>query len=162
MLKGYLFSVLVLITLIDGASVLAQESRPETGTFGKDTIRDGLGELTIINDNHKLDALAVLTNLYKVPLIAVYIRSNESFKISGIVDGTYGLYFKLGNKWYGNSVKFTEKGGQYRLDRSIDFKTTQTSGGVEYSTWTVALEEAVPDANMAAGKVPVSEEDFPM
>lgn len=162
MFKGYMLSVFVLVTLICGASVQAQESRPETGTFVKDTMRGGLGELTIINDNHKQDALAVLTNSDKAALIAVFIRSDESFTISGIADGTYDVYFKLGNKWDSNSAKFSEKGDHYRLDRPIVFETTQTLDGIEYCAWTLALKNAVDNANMAARKVPVSESEFPI
>ena len=149
-----------MVAVLSGALVQADESRPETGTFTKDTLRNGHGELTIINDNNKMDALAVLTASNKNALIAVYIRSNESFKIVGIPDGTYEMYFKLGNKW-DNIAKFKEKGGQYRLDRPMDFKTTWNSRGMEYSTWTLAIEGAVPNSNVASGKVSVPEEEFP-
>ena len=166
MFKRSLRLIYVLLVLISGASVLAQDSRPHTGTLIKDTVRGGLGELTIINDNHNLDALVMLTSPDKVPQISVFIRSGELLKISGIADGTYDVYFKLGNKWDGSSAKFTENGGHYRLDRPLVFETTRTSTShtikTGYTTWTVALEEAVPDANIAARKVAVSEDEFPI
>jgi hypothetical protein len=160
MKKRYLFLFLVLVAVLSGALVQAQESRPETGTFVKDTLRNGYGELTIINNNEKMDGLAVLTTSNKHPLVAVYIRSNESFKIVGITDGTYEMYFKLGNKW-DSIAKFEEKGGQYRLDRLIDFKTTWISRKIEYSSWTIPIDESVPNTSVAAGKVSVTEEEFP-
>ena len=156
MQKRYLISFLVLVAVLSGASVQAQESRPETGTFVKDTLRNGFGEFTIINDNHKMDALAALTDSKKHTLVAVYIRSNESFQIPGIMDGTYEMYFKLGNKW-DSIAKFKVKGGQYRLDRPIDFKTTWESRKTIYSTWTLAMEEAVLNSNV----VSMPEEEFP-
>ena len=166
MTRKFLLLAFVLAAIICEASVLAQDARPDTGTFMKDILRDGLGELTIINNNHKQDALVILTSTDEKPLVAVFIRSDDSFKISGISDGTYDIFFKLGNKWDSNSAKFAEKGGHYRLDRPIAFETTMTPTSdtitTRYTTWTLALEEAVPDANMTAGKVPVSEEEFPI
>ena len=163
MIKNFLLLIPILVTISSIASVQAQEpQRPNTGTFVKDQVRDGYGELTIINDNSMQDALVVLTDTAKVPRIAVYIRSGDSFTISGIVDGTYEVYFKFGNKWDGSSTNFVERGNQYRLGRPIDITTTWKSDRVEYNIWKLALEEAVPNANMAIGKVPVSEWEFPI
>jgi len=159
--KRYLLSTFILMSLIVGAIVQAQEYRPGTGTFIKDMQRNGLGELTIINDDSRRDALAVLADLNKEPFIKVFIRAGESFKISGIDDGLYNMYFKLGNKWNQVDSKFLEDEIRYKLDRSLEFKTEETPDGILYSTWTVALKEAVSDANEAVGKVPVSEEEFP-
>jgi len=139
----------------------SQESRPETGTFMKDTQRDGLGRITIINDNNKMDALAVLTDLTKKPLISVYIRGGESFNISNIKDGSYDLYFKLGNQWNQDNSKFSENEARYKLGEPLQFTTKETWDGTQYSTWTISLAEAVPDANRTIDKVPVSVEEFP-
>ena len=127
----------------------------------RDTARSGLGELTIINDNSKQDALAMLTNLEEDPFIAVFIRAGESFNITGLEDNTYDMYFKLGNKWNDSQFKFLENERRYKLDRSLLFETSETSDRITCTTWTVALEEAAPNANEAAGKIPLSEEEFP-
>jgi hypothetical protein len=60
----------------------------------KDTIRNGHGELTVINDNSQMDAVALLNVLNttdKGPILAAYIRSKDSFTISGIEDGSHDI-----------------------------------------------------------------------
>jgi hypothetical protein len=47
------------------------------------------------------------------------------------------------------------------LDKSIPFETIVRSNGIEYSTWTIALEAASPNANEAEQKKSVNEDDFP-
>jgi hypothetical protein len=141
---------------------VAIDVTPNTGTFLKDTIRKGYGKLTVIDDNPKMDAVAVLNPSNNGPKLAVYIGSNDSFTISGIEDGLYDMYFEIGNIWNSSSKKFTDKGGFYRLDRSLLFETTKGANRIEYRTWTVALEAAAPNANVAVGKVPISEEEFPI
>ncbi len=149
--------VLILIIL----PAFGQDYRPETGTFIKNTLRDGLGELTIINDNPQMDAVAVLNTADKGLFLAVYIRSKTSFTISGIEDGSYDVYFEMGNSWNSNSGRFSDEGGFYRLDRPLPFETIEKAEGIEYDGWTVALEAAVPDANQVGRKISVNEEEFP-
>lgn len=162
-IKRYLILISVLVVLVSAAAIQAQQYRPVTGIVSESSaIKDGLGEITIINDNGRMDALAVITNQDKEPLTKVFIRAGESFKITGIRDGWYDLYFKLGSNWSQDLSGFEENEQRYRLDRSLQFETIEDSTGISYSTWTVALEEAVADANEAMAKVPVSQEDFPV
>jgi len=87
------------ITLLSGIaamilcciSVLAQESRPDTGTFITESIMNGRGELDIIN-NGADDAVAALKeNKTGFVVAAVYIRGGDVFKLTGIESGRYDL-----------------------------------------------------------------------
>ena len=160
--KRYVISIFILIALVCAAAAQGQGYRPSTGTFIKDMQRYGLGELTIINDNSQKDALAVITGLNQEPLMKVFIRSKETFKISGISDGEYNVYFRIGNSWDQANSKFLENEVLYKLDRPLKFETEETWEGTSYSSWTIALEEAVSDANQAMERIPVPEEDFPI
>jgi hypothetical protein len=151
----------LIVLMLVSISVLA-EARPFTGTYMKDTISVGHGELKIINDNPQFDAVAVLKDTTdERHMLAIHIRSNESYKYSGIGEGSYNLYYEIGNNWNRSSNKFTDKVGFYRLDRSLLFKRTSIPNGYEYSIWTVALESAAPNANEPGQKVSVNEDDFP-
>ena len=152
---------IALILLLLPAVGLDFEYRPETGTFVKDTFRTGLGALTIINDNPMSDAVTVLNKRDEEAVLAVFIRSNTSFTISGIEDGSYDVYFEFGNTWNISTNRFTDVDGFYRLDRPLQFKTTERYEGLEYSVWTVALETALPEANEAGRTVLVDEGEFP-
>jgi hypothetical protein len=141
-------------------SVLAEEARPLTGTTFKVPKEEGHGALKIINDNPHMDAVAVLntTDTTDESLLAIYIRSNDSFTYSGIMDGWYNLYFETGNNWNSSSDKFTDKGGFYRLNRSLQYKTTSpVLNSFEYPVWTVALKSAALNANETARDVSVIE-----
>ena len=154
--------ILVMVLMLISISVLAEGARPFTGTYVKDSIGIGHGELKIINDNPQMDAVAVLKDTTdKTHMLAIYIRSNESYTYSGIGEGSYNLYYETGNNWNRSSDKFTDKVGFYRIDRSLLFKTTPIPNGYDYSIWTVALESAASNANESIQKVTVNEDDFP-
>lgn len=143
-------------------SVLADEARPPTGATFKEPVDIGHGMIEIINNNPHMDAVAVLKTTDALPTLAIYIRSNESAKYSGIMDGSYNMYFEMGNGWNSSSGKFTDKAGFYKLDGPLSFKTTSPRmNQFEYPFWTVALESAVPNANEALQRVSVNEDDFP-
>lgn len=137
-------SILLIIVaiLIFSSSALSQpDARPQNGTLIKDITRNGYGEL-IIHNNWTMDTVAVLTDGNVKPLIAVYIRSKESFNIERIEDGSYGLYFTVGNLWDGSDKKFRSVLGYYRYNPSLVFATTETETEIEYSIFELDLYEA--------------------
>jgi hypothetical protein len=148
----YALIVLMLISI----SVLAEEARPLTGTTFKLPKEEGHGILEIINDNPQMDAVAVLntTNTTDESPLEIYIRSNDTAKYSGIMDGWYNLYFETGNNWISSSDKFTDKGGFYRLNRSLQYETTSPAlNSFEYPVWTVTLNSTAINANESAREV---------
>ena len=116
-------------------------ARPETGTLIKDFARNGYGEL-IIHNNWTMDTVAVLTDSKVKPLLAVYIRSKDSYKITKIEDGSYGLYFTVGNLWDAQARKFRSVLGYYRYNPPLVFQTTETEKDIEYSIFELDLYEA--------------------
>lgn len=116
-------------------------ARPETGTLIKDVARSGYGEL-IIHNNWTMDTVAVLTDSKVKPILVVYIRSKDSYKIAKIEDGSYGLYFTVGNLWDEQARKFQSVLGYYRYNPSLVFQTTETDTDIEYSIFELDLYEA--------------------
>ena len=115
--------------------------RPETGTLIKDIARNGYGELKIHN-NWTMDTVAVLTDKKVKPILAVYIRSKDSYNITKIEDGSYGLYFTVGNLWDAQAKKFRSVLGYYRYNPPLVFQTTETEKDIEYSIFELDLYEA--------------------
>lgn len=139
------FASLILCSI----SIAQSSIRPETGTMIKDVARNGYGVLTIHN-NWTMDTVGVLTDDNLKPLIAVYIRSKDSFKFEKIDDGSYGLYFTIGNNWDANAKKFGDVLGYYRYNPSLVFQTTENDSDIEYSVFELDLYESessnfVPD-----------------
>ncbi len=144
-------------------SATAQDyERPETGTFIKDSERNGYGVLVVENNNPVLDnvtrdAVAMLTDADKNPIIAVYVREGESFEITGIEDGVFDFYFTVGDRWDDESARFSDP-EFYRTESPLPFETEIDGSQILYSQWTLTLEE-VPGGNEE--KVLVPEEGFP-
>jgi len=115
--------------------------RPETGDLIKDVVRNGYGQL-IIHNNWTMDTVAVLTGKDVKPLIAVYIRSKDSYEIEKIEDGSYGLYFTVGNLWDEKNRRFKSVLGYYHYNPTLDFQTNETDTDIEYSVYELDLYEA--------------------
>lgn len=130
-----------LLFLLCSTAISQPFDRPETGTLIKDVARSGYGEL-IIHNNWTMDTVAVLTDSKVKPLLIVYIRSKDSYKIGKIEDGSYGLYFTVGNLWDAQARKFQSVLGYYRYNPSLVFQTTETDTDIEYSIFELDLYEA--------------------
>ena len=136
-----LLVVTFVIFILCSLSVSQPVSRPETGTYIRDTQRDGYGLLTIHN-NWTMDTVAVLTDQNMEPLLVVYIRTGESLDITGIKDGDYSLYFTIGDQWDGSAGRFSNVYGYYRYNAPLPFVTDDSGDKIEYSIFELDLYEA--------------------
>ncbi|VVB64390.1 Uncharacterised protein [uncultured archaeon] len=127
--------------LLCSTAISQPVARPETGTLIKDVARNGYGEL-IIHNNWTMYTVAVLTDSKVKPLLAVYIRSKDSYKITKIEDGSYGLYFTVGNLWDAQARKFRSVLGYYRYNPPLVFQTNENETDIEYSIFELDLYEA--------------------
>jgi hypothetical protein len=143
--------------LLNMGTILAEDARPATGTFLKESPMDGRGVLSIINNGND-DAVAVLSEAGRGIKSAVFIRAEDNFNITGIDDGSYDLYFLQGQSWNSSTSRFDVGLRRSRTNEPMAFKTTSTAEGISYSMWDVTLEEV---ANGNVDKDPVSEEEFP-
>lgn len=89
-----------------------------------------------------MDTVGVLTDDKLKPLMAVYIRAEDSYKIEKINDGSYGLYFTVGNNWDANAKKFHDILGYFRHSDPIVFQTNENNSDIEYSVYELDLYEA--------------------
>jgi hypothetical protein len=137
--------------------IVVKESPPRrlsTGTIIRETgARNGLGQLTIGNDLD-LDAVAVLSQQEGSWVFAVYILNHDSHVITGVPDGSYELYFTVGEDWDAQQATFTRKRRLSRFDDPLTFTTTETT----YSGWSVTLH---PVTGGTATTETVPEDQFP-
>ena len=139
--RRFVLTITLAIFILCSLSVSVPSDRPETGTYIRDTQRDGYGLLTIHN-NWTMDTVAVLTDQNVKPLLVVYLRSKESLDITGIKDGDYGLYFTIGDRWDGQAGRFQNVHGYYRYNTPLLFVTDDTGNKIEYSIFELDLYEA--------------------
>jgi len=152
-----LFGVLAALTFCL-AACLAQGDRPDTGSVIKEGEMNGLCRLDIIN-NGTYDAVAYLCTIQKDVLSAVYIRNGEQFYLTGIEDGSYDLYFRIGESWNASAGRFDVNASSSRMDGPLVFETLKTPEGVKY-TWGQVTLNSVSGGNV--DMVNVTEEDFPV
>lgn len=128
--------------------------RLTTGTVIREVgARNGLGELTIEN-GLDVDAVAVLTQQGSSWLFAVYVLNHGTHTVGGIPDGTYELYFTLGEDWDAETAQFTRKRSLSRFEDTFPYSTTDTT----YAIWSVTLH-AVAGGSASTEGVP--EDTFP-
>jgi len=132
--------------------------RPLTGTIVQDTgQRSGPGEMSVDNGT-QFDGVAVLALSNDAPATAVYIRSGESFALTGIHDGTYYLFFTTGEDWDGDEALFMKNPRFQRFEDPFNFETTKTATGTQYSIWSVTLH---PTVGGTAATQPLRPDQFP-
>lgn len=132
----------------------APPRRLSNGTFIKQTASlTGDGELEI-NNGQDLDAVVVLTMLNDASLFAVYVRARDQFKIEGISDGTYKLFFMLGEDWDSVTGRFTRKARYQVFEDTFRYTTTSTTATI----WRITLH---PVAGGTGRTDSVSPQNFP-
>jgi len=113
--------------------------RLSNGTFVKEAVpRDGEGVLEIDNGND-LDAVAVMTTLTDTPIFSVYVQARSKFKVEGIRDGTYKLFFMLGEDWDSATGRFTRKARYQVVEDTFPYTTTSTTA----TLWRITLHTVV-------------------
>ena len=132
------------------ANIQLDTLRPLTGVLKSNQSGHGYGELTIENGTTR-DAVVILT-LGGDPVMAVYIRSGDSFMMKDIRDGTYFLYFSTGDEWNGEA--FTTTPSHKKFEDTFEF----TTGPTTYTTWSVTLQGVVGGT---ASTEDVDESEFP-
>ncbi len=123
--------------------------RPYTGII-KNSQGDGLGELSISNGT-VADTVAILAISQRETVMSAYIRAGDSFALKGIPDGTYYLYFSLGELWDGE--EFTQNRRNKRFEDKFSFSTDE-----KYVIWSVTLH---PVVGGTAETEEVAVDDFP-
>jgi len=107
--------------------------RPFTGLM-RSTQGDGLGEIELSNQSGR-DGVAVLATQDDQTAVSAFIRNGESFRMTGIRDSEYVLFFSTGSDWVGNQRRFTSGVSNQRFDDTFLFTTT----GGSYTIWEVSL-----------------------
>ncbi len=136
-LLAIVFTILILCSL----SASEPSERPETGTYIRDMDRDGYGILAIYN-NWTQDTVAVLTDRWDKPKVAVYLRAKDAYEIDGLKDGEYNLYFTIGNGWNSSEGKFEDVYGYYHYNDPMIFETNDLGDEIEYTILELDLYKA--------------------
>lgn len=112
--------------------------RLPNGHFVRSGRRGGRGTLTIDNGG---DSDAVITLAKgKHPIISVYVRKDKKYKVTGVGDGSYKVFFTGGVDWDGKARRFARKCAFQQFDDKLTFRTTRTATQIRWSTWEISLQ----------------------
>jgi len=115
---------------------------PYDSYFGKGTYNNKSGNIFVIDNSNKTDAVVLLVNAYSGRKVRnEYVRKGANFKMTGIPNGTYYLEWFSGNDWSPNlKVGSRFKGGfqsKASFTKTKDRNDWMSVDG--YKQWTLTL-----------------------
>lgn len=117
----------------------------------------GGGSLKVSNGTNR-DAYVKLIEPRSRILVGVfYVKSNSTFTLNQIPDGTYQVLFMLGEGWNPNTRSFTKNKRFAKFDKSLNFTTTPLINGIQYSAFQITLHPVVNGNTTTSG---VNEQEF--
>ncbi|WP_162795625.1 hypothetical protein [Nonomuraea lactucae] len=133
-----------------------QSRRLGNGSFVRRGSLNGRSSLQIHNGDSR-DAVVTLVR-GKSKVLSVYVRKKKKFKIRGVSDGSYKIFFTHGADWDGKSRAFTRDCSFERFQESVRFKTTFTATRIRWHDWRITLH-AISGGNARTSGV--DPDDFP-
>ena len=126
----------------------AEQILSEIGTESIDAVAGG--------ETAGIPFSAWLADRLMLPML--YVRKKAKFKISGVTDGSYRIYFTHGVDWDGKARSFTRECSFERFQSPVRFKTTYTATQIRWHDWRITLH-AITGGNAKTSKV--DPDDFP-
>ncbi|MFI7612781.1 hypothetical protein ACIBP6_16285 [Nonomuraea terrae] len=133
-----------------------QTRRLRNGSYISKGTLNGRGSLEINNGGTRDAVVTVVRGGGKV--FSVYVRKKAKFKVAGVRDGSYRIFFTHGVDWDGKAKAFTRDCSFEKFEESVSFKTTYTATQIRWHDWRITLH-AVDGGN--ARTSPVDPDDFP-
>ncbi|MGN9839971.1 hypothetical protein ACTMTI_17770 [Nonomuraea sp. H19] len=142
--------------VVDVKAGRKQTRRLGNGSFILKSTLNGRSSLEINNGATRDAVVTVMKGSSKA--LSVYVRKKAKFKIRGVRDGNYKIYFTHGVDWDGKSKAFTRECSFERFQKTVKFKTTFTATQILWHDWRITLH-AISGGN--ARTSPVDPDDFP-
>ncbi|MEV0383881.1 hypothetical protein [Nonomuraea sp. NPDC050643] len=142
--------------VVDVKAADRQSRRLRNGSFIRKGTLNGRSSLEIDNGGSRDAVVTVVRGGSKV--FSVYVRKKAKFKVRGVRDGSYKVYFTHGADWDGKGKAFTRDCSFERFQKTVKFKTTFTATQILWHDWRITLH-AITGGN--ARTSPVDPDDFP-
>ncbi|MFE3451911.1 hypothetical protein ACFXJ8_23620 [Nonomuraea sp. NPDC059194] len=126
-----------------------QTRRPANGRFLRSERLNGRSSLLIDNGGSRDAVVTVLRGKGKA--FSVFVRRKSTFKVTGVRDGTYEIFFTHGADWDGRA--FTRSCSFERFEKPVRFRTTYTATQIKWHDWRVTLH------SVTGGNAPTTDVD---
>jgi ribosomal protein S27E len=118
---------------------------------------EGRGSLSVFNGNSS-DAYIKLVDTLSNELVAsFYVKSNSTFTLEGVPDGSYKVIFASGEDWDSNTQSFTMNKSFTEFETTLNFRTIQYTDEIRYSIHEITLHQ-VENGNVMTSEV--DEQEF--
>jgi hypothetical protein len=115
-----------------GDPVPLPDYRLANGDVIDDNRQGGMGQLTVDNGN---DSDAVLKLVQGgTPVVSLYVGHGDKATLTRIPDGTYQVFFTIGDDWSVPDRLFTRSCEFSQFDNPISYNTIQESRGTATSS----------------------------
>ncbi|TMR90908.1 hypothetical protein [Nonomuraea basaltis] len=143
--------------VVDVKAGRKQTRRLSNGSFiRKGTTLNGRSSLEIDNGATRDAVVTVMRGGSKA--FSIYVRKKAKFKVRGVRDGNYKIYFTHGVDWDGKSKAFSRECSFERFQKTVKFKTTFTATQIRWHDWRLTLH-AISGGNAPTSTV--DPDDFP-
>lgn len=133
-----------------------QSRRLGNGSFVRRGTLSGRSSLQIHNGSSR-DAVVTLVR-GKSKKLSVYVRKKAKYKVNGVPDGSYKVYFTHGVDWDRAKRSFTRECSFERFQESVRFETVVTATRIRWHDWRITLH-AISGGNARTSGV--DPDDFP-
>ncbi|WP_157594257.1 hypothetical protein [Streptosporangium amethystogenes] len=110
-----------------------------------------------LSNGTRRDAVIVLVR-GKRKAVTVYVRKKSNFKIQGVRDGNYKIYYTFGEDWDSKARSFTRSCDFERFGKSVRFRTTYAGNQIRWTNWRITLH-SVTGGNVKPKRIKPG--DFP-
>ncbi|MGW4471852.1 hypothetical protein [Nonomuraea sp. NPDC004354] len=126
-----------------------QTRRPANGRFLRAERLSGRSSLLIDNGGSRDAVVTVMRG--KAKAFSVFVRKKSTFRVKGVRDGTYEIFFTHGIDWDGRA--FTRSCSFERFEKPVQFRTTYTATQIRWHDWRVTLH------SVTGGNAPTTDVD---
>lgn len=138
--KG-LGSVGITVDLAVPKTPKVQNRRLGNGNFVRPGNRSGRGRLEIDNGTESDTVITLAKG--RSAAFTVYVRSGSEFTVKGVRDGSYTIYYSVGEDWDAKSGSFTRNCGFKKFDDTAVFKTIYGGGYVQTTVQQIGLQPSI-------------------
>ena len=118
---------------------------------------EGRGSLRVINGTSRDAYIKLVDTRADESVASFYVKSNSTFTLEGVPDGSYQVIFTSGEDWDSNTKSFTMNKSFTAFDSTLDFTTIQYADEIRYSIHEITLHQVV-DGNATTSEV--NEQEF--
>jgi hypothetical protein len=117
----------------------------------------GGGTLKVSNGTNRDAYVKLIEPKFQQLVSAFFVKSNSSYTLNPVPDGTYRVIFALGKSWNPTTQSFAQSKSFAKFDKPLNFTTVQLGNEIQYKVFQITLHPVVGGKARTSG---VNEQEF--